>query len=60
MPSFGVIHLCTSELVREAGQHIGIFCATDTMFREYLGIVATYVVHNLERFSGLFVNQTVF
>ena len=58
--ALGVIDNLTAPGLYHAGQYVGEFGLTYALVGEYLGIVATYVLHNLKRLAGETVDQTVF
>ncbi len=58
--ALGIIHNLTAPGLNHTGQNVGEFSLTHTLIGEYLGVVATYVLHNLKGTAGKTVYQTIF
>ena len=59
MPSFRIIHDLATPGFYHADKHIWIFGTSDAFGREHLGIVASDMFHNPQRFSGFLVDEFV-
>ena len=57
--AFGVVDDAASPGFHHAAQHVGVFGSAYPLGREHLGVVAAYVLDDLQRFAGPLVDEAV-